>query len=102
MSDSIALPGSETHTGTFVIQLVSTGEQIPVLADQTIVSALSEHGIDIPTSCAQGICGTCVTTFVDGEVDHRDSFLTEDERMNEKLFTPCCSRATSAILLIDL
>ena len=102
MTNSVALQDSESDVSTFLVQLVSTGQQIPVPANRSITSALADHGIDIPTSCERGICGTCVTVFVEGVVDHRDSFLTEDERMNEKLFTPCCSRAKSPVLLIDL
>ena len=69
---------------------------------KTIVTVLEENGIDIPISCTEGICGSCITKFTEGEVDHRDFVLSKSERENKKLFTPCCSRATSPRLAIDI
>lgn len=69
---------------------------------KTIVTVLEENGVDIPISCTEGICGSCITKFTEGEVDHRDFVLSKSERENKKLFTPCCSRATSPRLAIDI
>ena len=38
------------------------------------------HGIDAPSSCESGTCGTCRTRLVAGEADHRDLVLTDHER----------------------
>lgn len=55
-----------------------------------------------PFSCEQGVCGTCLTRVLDGEPDHRDHFLSEDERRRNDQFTTCCSRSHSPMLVIDL
>jgi vanillate O-demethylase ferredoxin subunit len=55
-----------------------------------------------PVSCEQGICGTCVTRVLEGTPDHRDLYLTEDEHAKNDRFTPCCSRAKSQMLVLDL
>jgi len=74
--------------------------QVP--ADKSIVEVLDAHGIDIPVSCVEGVCGSCITAFTEGEVDHRDCVLSKSEREKKRLFTPCCSRAAGDRLVIDL
>jgi len=63
---------------------------------------LLEAGVDIYTSCEEGTCGTCVTRLLEGEADHRDVFLTDEEHACGNQFTPCCSRAKSSLLVLDL
>ena len=53
-------------------------------------------------SCEQGVCGTCLTRVLEGECDHRDDCLTPEEQAANDQFTPCCSRAKSARLVLDL
>ncbi|MFC5473619.1 PDR/VanB family oxidoreductase [Paraherbaspirillum soli] len=93
--------GSSADAG-FEIQIASTGKIYAVAANETIVTALGKHGIAIATSCEQGICGTCLTTVVDGIPDHRDQFLTEQERCANNQVIACCSRAKSKLLVLDL
>lgn len=68
----------------------------------TVLEALRASGIDVPVSCEQGVCGTCVTRVLDGVPDHRDVFLTDDERARNDQFMPCCSRAHTSELVLDL
>lgn len=86
----------------FEIELASSGRVIPVLAHETAAQALIAQGVPLMTSCEQGVCGTCLTPVLAGEPDHRDSYLTPEERAANDQFTPCCSRARSARLVIDL
>ncbi|WP_417315784.1 PDR/VanB family oxidoreductase [Cycloclasticus pugetii] len=86
----------------FTLNLVKSGITICVPAKQTVLEALEEHGIEIDSSCEQGICGSCLTKVTDGVPDHRDQFLSEDEKSANDQFTPCCSRALSESLSIDL
>jgi vanillate O-demethylase ferredoxin subunit len=53
-------------------------------------------------SCEQGVCGTCLTRVLEGTPDHRDLYLTPEEQAANDQFTPCCSRAKSARLVLDL
>lgn len=86
----------------FTVKLARTGQEIPVAADQTVLDALHGAGLDVPVSCGQGICGTCLTRVVEGTPDHRDMYLTPEEQDANDQFTPCCSRAKSDILVLDL
>ncbi|WP_077034726.1 PDR/VanB family oxidoreductase [Pelomonas sp. KK5] len=91
-----------TAGGAFEVMLASSGRVIPVRPEQSVVQALAACGIELPTSCEQGVCGTCLTRVIDGEVDHRDMYLTPAEQAAHDQFTPCCSRAKSARLVLDL
>ena len=97
-----AAPIDTASDGGFEVRIASTGQVIPVAADQTIVVALAAQGVDIMVSCEQGVCGTCLTRVLEGEPDHRDVYLTDDEHAKNDEFTPCCSRSKSAVLVLDL
>lgn len=86
----------------FDLRIVSTGATFTIPPGASIASVLTDAGVDVPISCEQGVCGTCVTGVLEGVPDHRDSYLTDEERDEGKLITPCCSRALSPLLLLDL
>jgi len=95
------LTKSATDAG-FEVQLASSGRVIPVGADQSVVQALELAGVIVPTSCEQGVCGTCLTRVLEGECDHKDMYLTPEEQAANDQFLPCCSRSKSARLVLDL
>lgn len=86
----------------FRVRLASDGREFVVPPESTIVEVLREHGVDLPTSCEHGLCGTCLTRVVEGTPDHRDYYLTNAERQANELITPCCSRATGDLLVLDI
>ncbi|MGF6734576.1 ferredoxin-NADP reductase/uncharacterized iron-regulated membrane protein [Paraburkholderia youngii] len=86
----------------FDVTIASTGRTIRIPADKTVLTALADYGIHITASCEQGVCGTCVTRVLEGEPQHRDVFLSDDEKNRNDRFTPCCSRANSRTLVLDL
>jgi vanillate monooxygenase ferredoxin subunit len=97
-----AAPQDTTGDTAFEVKIASTGKTYPVPAGQSVVQALQAQGIEILTSCEQGVCGTCITRVLDGEPDHRDMYFTEEEHAKNDQFTPCCSRARSKTLVLDL
>jgi vanillate O-demethylase ferredoxin subunit len=88
--------------GAFEVQLASSGRVIPVPADRSVLAALADAGVVVPSSCEQGVCGTCLTRVVEGVPDHRDQYLLPEEQAANDQFMPCCSRAKSARLVLDL
>jgi vanillate O-demethylase ferredoxin subunit len=86
----------------FQVKLAGSGQVIDVKGDETVIAALTAAGVDIPTSCEQGVCGTCLTRVLSGEPDHRDVYLTDEERAAKDCFLPCCSRSKSPVLVLDL
>ncbi len=97
-----AEPVKSDSDGSFEVKLASSGRVVVVQKDKTVVQALAEAGVEVLTSCEQGVCGTCLTRVIEGVPDHRDMYLTADEQAANDQFTPCCSRAKSARLVLDL
>ena len=93
---------ASTGDTAFDIEIARTGRIIHVRADQTVVAALQAAGIDLPVSCEQGVCGTCLTTVKAGRPDHRDQYLTQEERDGNDQFLPCCSRSLDPRLVLVL
>jgi vanillate O-demethylase ferredoxin subunit len=87
---------------SFEVRLASSGRVIPVAKDQTVTQALSAAGVEIQTSCEQGVCGTCLTRVLEGVPDHKDKYLTPEEQAANDQFLPCCSRAKTACLVLDI
>lgn len=86
----------------FELRLARRGLSCRVPADRSIVQALRSHGIELAVACEQGLCGTCVTGVLEGVPDHRDVYLTDEEKAANDRMTPCCSRARTAVLVLDL
>ncbi len=92
---------SDSDAG-FEIKLASSGRIIMVSKDQTVTQALAAAGVEVMVSCEQGVCGTCLTRVLEGVPDHKDSYLMPDEQAANDQFTPCCSRAKTPRLVLDL
>lgn len=86
----------------FVVRLSATGREIQVRPEQSILVALEEAGVIVPSVCQEGNCGTCECTVLEGEVDHRDQILSDDERRANKSMMICVSRARGERLVLDL
>jgi len=97
-----AAPEPEAASDSFEVQLASTGQCFLIPPQRSVADVLLEAGVDIPLSCEQGICGTCVTRVLAGEPEHRDLFMTDAEHARNDQFTPCCSRSKSPRLVLDL
>lgn len=85
----------------FEVQLGSGGPLIPVREDQSILAAVLDAGADVLFSCEEGTCGSCQTTVISGDVDHRDDLLTDDER-NDRQMLICVSRCSAGPLVLDI
>ncbi|WP_374232002.1 2Fe-2S iron-sulfur cluster-binding protein [Pseudonocardia sp. DR1-2] len=90
------------ENSAFEVVLDYSDISITVAADQTVAEAIEAAGVEVPTSCREGTCGTCETVVLEGEPDHRDSFLTPVEKASNEVMMVCCSRACSPRLVLDL
>lgn len=86
----------------FDVKLASSGQVFTVPTGTSVIKVLADAGVDIPYSCEEGVCGTCLTRVIEGVPDHRDMYLTEEEQAANDQFTPCCSRAKTPLLVLDL
>ncbi|QBE65271.1 PDR/VanB family oxidoreductase [Pseudoduganella lutea] len=101
-SEHFANAGPIADVSSFDVRLANSGRTIAVPAGQSVVDCLAAHGVAIPVSCRQGVCGSCLTTVLEGEPDHQDCYLTETERALGDRFLPCCSRSRTPLLVLDL
>jgi ferredoxin-NADP reductase len=85
----------------FEVELIRTGEKLEVPADRSLLDVVREARPDIAYSCQQGFCRTCVVRVVEGEPDHREKALSDDERACGDMLI-CVSRATGGCLKLDL
>ncbi len=88
--------------GGFTVVLARSGLELEVLPGQTILEVLRAHDMDVTTSCEQGVCGICETGVLEGEPDHRDEVLSDDERAAGDRMMICCSGCKGGRLVLDL
>jgi vanillate O-demethylase ferredoxin subunit len=85
---------------SFQIKVKKSGQVFDIPADRSIVEVLRDNGFDIETDCEDGYCGTCITRYLEGEPEHRDTVLDDDQRRQYAMI--CCARARSPMLVLDL
>ncbi len=88
--------------GTFEVHLAQRNLTLTVPPDQSILKVLQDAGVDVPFSCSEGICGTCLTKVKEGEPDHWDMYLTPEEQEKGDCIMVCVSRSKSPRLVLDL
>ena len=89
-------------TTAFEVELARSGRTLTVAPDVSVLDAVRDAGVEVLYSCTEGTCGTCETDVLDGEPDHRDSVLTEDERAAGETMLICVSRCRGKRLVLDL
>ena len=92
----------DSSGSAFEVVAAQSGQSVMVEEGQSISEALATIGIKVDMSCEQGVCGTCICDVVEGIPDHKDHFLTEEEREDNDQIVVCCSRAKSEKLVLDI
>lgn len=86
----------------FEVELAMSGITVTVPPDRSILDVVEEEGVFVLSSCHEGTCGTCETPVLEGELDHRDSILTPQERVRGDVMFICVSRAACPRIVLDL
>ncbi|WP_353475818.1 PDR/VanB family oxidoreductase (plasmid) [Salipiger sp. H15] len=84
---------------SFEVEARRSGLTVTIGEDETIAKVLARHGVKIEVKCEEGVCGTCVTDVLEGEIEHRDEFLTDEEREDGDQICACCSRGRGRLVL---
>lgn len=92
----------DTHGSAFEVEARASGIVVQVGEDQSILDALVGAGIKVKKSCEQGVCGTCLCDVIEGTPDHKDKFLTDDEKEDNDQIVLCCSRSKTPRLVLDI
>lgn len=87
---------------TFEVALARSALTLQVPAGKTILEVLHENGVEMPSSCEQGACGTCLVAVIEGDPDHQDVYLSPSERAAGKSIITCVSRCKSKRLVLDI
>ncbi|WP_349998669.1 PDR/VanB family oxidoreductase [Stenotrophomonas lacuserhaii] len=95
------LPGSLPPKGYDVV-LARSRTRLHHDGQGSLLDFLLRSGVAIPNGCHQGVCGSCATRVVSGEVDHRDGILSEHERQHSSLMLPCVSGCRGTKLELDI
>lgn len=86
-----------SRQGCFELYLAWSDRVLTVGPGQSVLQVLIDAGVPIEPGCGTGTCGTCVTEYVEGDLVHKDSFLSPDDRRH--FFCPCVSAARTRIVL---
>jgi vanillate O-demethylase ferredoxin subunit len=87
---------------TFEIELARSGVVLTVPSGRTVLQVLRDNGYYVNSACEEGICGSCETAVVSGEVEHRDAVLSAEERAANNTMMVCISRAKGSRLVLNL
>jgi vanillate O-demethylase ferredoxin subunit len=89
-------------SGGFEVRCARSAKTIAVRPGQTVLAALLDEGVQVPYACEEGICGTCEVKVLEGDPEHRDSVLTQQEKGAGRTMMVCCSGSKSGLLVLDL
>ncbi|YCI06308.1 hybrid-cluster NAD(P)-dependent oxidoreductase (plasmid) [Ensifer sp. D2-11] len=84
---------------TFNVRFSKQAKSVDVRADQTVLSCGKKAGVRIPSSCANGICGTCKSKLVSGTVDMKHGGGIRQREIDAGFFLPCCSKPLSDLVV---
>ncbi len=90
------------NSSAFTVDLARSALTLKVPAGRTLLEVLRDNGIDAPSSCEQGACGTCLVSVLDGEPEHQDVYLNAAEQRANNCMLTCVSRARSERLVLDI
>ncbi len=87
----------------FRVRVRDAGCELTVRPNRTLLDALRDEGVDMMWDCLRGECGLCAATVIDceGELDHRDVFLSDEEKDERGAIITCVSRAVGGAITID-
>jgi len=94
--------GAYADDTAFEVELADSGLTLSVAAGQTLLEAVRAAGIDVPSDCEEGLCGSCEVRVLQGAIDHRDKVLTSTEKAEGNRMMACCSRGADRKLRLAL
>ncbi|MCY1298263.1 Carnitine monooxygenase reductase subunit [compost metagenome] len=89
--------------GAFTVVLAKSGRELQVEEGMSILQAIEKsNAAEVECLCREGVCGTCETRILEGEAEHFDQYLSDDEKASQQTIMVCVSRARTARLVLDL
>jgi vanillate O-demethylase ferredoxin subunit len=91
-------------TAEFRVRLKDCDAQLVVSPNSSMLDALNAAGFEVISDCQRGECGVCAVDVVaiDGEIDHRDVFFSDQQKQGNRKICPCVSRAIGVVTIDTL
>lgn len=96
--ENASIAGNEVST-TFSIQLTKSGVTVQCAPDQFVLDAARSAGLRLPSSCSKGLCGTCKSKLVSGQVEMKHGGGIRQREIDQGLFLPCCAKPLSDLVI---
>lgn len=84
---------------TFKVEFTKTRRAIDVPENMTVLEAAKRAGMRLPSSCTQGMCGTCKSKKLSGTVDMNHQGGIRQREIDAGMVLLCCSRPTSDLVI---
>ncbi|KOF13859.1 ferredoxin [Ensifer adhaerens] len=99
-TDDVDVPVVEQPaTRTFQVEFSKQARKIEVAGEQTVLSCAKKAGVKLPSSCSNGVCGTCKSKLVSGSVDMNHNGGIRQREIDAGHFLPCCSKPLSDLVI---
>jgi ferredoxin len=92
-------PAATKEEAAFKVTFSRSGDELACAPGQTILAAAKAAGVRFPVSCTQGLCGTCKTKMVSGQVDMRHAGGIRQREIDQGWILPCCSKPLADVVL---
>ncbi|GAA5014731.1 iron-sulfur cluster-binding domain-containing protein [Kitasatospora paranensis] len=102
ITDGATTGGVADMPASVEVECLRTGITFEAAQHQPLLDALNRNGVAVPSSCRQGICGTCEIEVRTGQIDHRDEVLTDQEKAESSYMLPCVSKSIGARLVLNV
>ncbi|WP_426321302.1 FAD-binding oxidoreductase [Microbacterium sp. E-13] len=103
--ESFVLAGAEevvvdpTAEGVHTVTFAKSGKTVTIPDGLTVLDAAKECGIRIITSCQNGICGTCKTGKISGDLDIAHNGGIRQREIDNGKILACCSRPRGPVVI---
>ncbi len=94
---STALQDNDTQT--FSIEFIKSGMTIECDAESFVLDATRAAGLRFPSSCSKGLCGTCKSKLISGQVKMEHGGGIRQREIDQGLFLPCCAKPLSHLVI---
>jgi ferredoxin-NADP reductase len=88
---------------SFWVRVPRLGVEVTVPPGRSMLDALEAAGVEVMSECRRGECGLCTVDVMalEGEIDHRDVFLSDHQKRENGRICACVSRAVQGGVVID-
>ena len=88
-----------SQVATYRVEFAKTRRVVECPENLTILDAARRAGMRLPSSCAKGLCGTCKSKKLSGEVEMTHQGGIRQREIDQGMVLICCSRPRSDVVI---